>query len=116
MEKAREHQQPLYMCFIDFQKAFDYVPHNKLFFTMFDMDFPPHVVDLLINLYKSQRAKVKVAGTMSDWLRIRRGVRQGCVLSPYLFNIFAEMAMRTALEDFDGGLRIGGRCIKFKIR
>ena len=91
MEKAREHQQPLYMCFMDFQKVFDSVPHDKLLITMLDMGYPAHLVDLLMNLYKKQFAKVRVAGTLSEWFRVRKGVRQGCVISPYLFNIIAEM-------------------------
>jgi len=60
-------------------------------------------------LYKNQLARVKVAGTLSEWFHVKRGVRQGCVLSPYLFNILAEMVMRETLEGFQGGIRIGGR-------
>ena len=60
-------------------------------------------------LYRKQRAKVRVAGTLSHGFRVRRSVRQGCVLSPYLFNILAEMVMREALDGFEGGLHLGGR-------
>ena len=98
MYKAREHQQSLYMCFVDFKKAFDSISHDKLWVTMIDMGYPLHLIDLLAKLYRKQLDKVKVAGTLSEWFRVKKGVRQGCVLSPYLFNILAEMVMR---ETFD---------------
>jgi len=66
---------------------------------------------LLAKLYRKQLAKVKVAGTLSEWFPVKKGVRQGCVLSPYLFNILAEMVMRETLDGFQGGLQIGGRMI-----
>ena len=71
--------------------------------------FPGHTVNLLINLYRKQKAKIRVAGTLSRGFRVKRGVRQGCVLSPYLFNILAEMVMREVLEGYKGGFQIGGR-------
>ena len=100
MHKACEHQQPPYMCFVDFKTAFDSISHDKLWVTMMDMGYPIH---LLAKLYKKQLAKVKVAGTLSEWFRVKKGVRQGCVLSPYLFNILAEMVMRETLDGFQGG-------------
>ena len=72
---------------------------------------PRVLIDLLAKLYKKQLAKVKVAGTLSEWFRAKKGVRQGCVLSPYLFNILAETVMRKTLDGFQGGLQIGGRMI-----
>ena len=71
------------------------------------MGYPLHLIDLLAKLYSKQLAKVKVAGTLSQWFRVKKGVRQGCVLSPYLFNILAEMVMRETLDGFEGGLQIG---------
>ena len=111
MQKAREHQQTIYMCFVDFKKAFDSVRHKEMWVTMINMGYPPHIVQLLTKLYKKQKGKVRVAGELSSSFRIKKGVRQGCVLSPYLFNIVAEMAMREALEDFEGGIAVGGRKI-----
>ena len=107
----RQHQQPPYMCFVDFKKAFDSISHDKLGVTMMDMGCPLHLIDLLAKLYKKQLAKVKVAGTLSEWFRVKKGVRQGCVLSLYLFNILAEIVMRETLDGFQGGLQIGGRMI-----
>jgi hypothetical protein len=109
MQKAREHQQPLYMCFVDFKKAFDSISHERLWITMLEMGYPGHIVNLLARLYRKQKAKVRVAGTLSRGFRVRRGVRQGCVLSPYLFNILAEMVMRETLDGYEGGIQMGGR-------
>ena len=72
---------------------------------------PLHLIDLLAHLYRKHLANVKVAGTLSQWFSVEKGVRQGCVLSPYLFNILAEMVMRETLDGFQGGLQIGRRMI-----
>jgi len=111
MEKAQEHQQPLFMCFVDYQKAFDSVQHDKLFFTLLEVGFPIHLFELIRKLYTKQKAKVKAAGVLSDWFVVLKGVRQGCILFPQLFNLFAEAVMREALKEFTGGFRIGGRTI-----
>ena len=76
---------------------------------MMDMECPLCLIDLLAKLYVKQLAKVKVAGTLSEWFGVKKGVRQGCVLSPYLLNILAEMVMRKTLNGFQVGLQIGGR-------
>jgi len=89
---------------VDFKKAFDSISHDKLRVTV-------HLIDLLAKLYRKQFAKVKVTGTLSQWFRVKKGVRQGCILSPYLFNILAEMVMREALDGFQGGLQIRGQMI-----
>jgi len=76
-----------------------------------NMGYPLHLIDLLAKLYKKQLAKVIVAGTLSERFSVDKGVRQGCVLSPYLFNILAEMVIRETLDGFHGGLQIGRRMI-----
>ena len=70
MHKAREHQQPLYMCFVGFKKAFDCISHDKLWVTIVDMGYPLHLIDLLAKLYRKQLAKVKVAGTLRNTVRM----------------------------------------------
>ena len=78
---------------------------------MMDMGYRVHLIDMMAKIYNKQLAKVKVAGTLSEWFRVKKGVRQGCVLSPYLINILAEMVMMETLDGFQGGLQIGERMI-----
>jgi hypothetical protein len=110
-EKARSRKQPLYLCFVDFQKAFDTVSHKKLWKAMADMGFSKHIITVVRSLYENQESNVRMHGTYSKSFTAKRGVRQGCILSPYLFNILAELVMRIALDGYDGGFRIGGRQI-----
>jgi len=70
------------MCFLDFKKAFDSISHDKLWLTMLGMGYHLHLIDFLVKLYSKEPAKVKVAGTLSEWFRVKKGVRHGCVLSP----------------------------------
>ena len=86
-ERARAHRQLLYMCFVDFEKAFDTVSHKKLWTTMVQMGFAPHIVSLIRSRYECQKSCVRASSGTSEWFDVLRGVRQGCTLSPYLFNI-----------------------------
>lgn len=109
MEKAREHQKDLFMCFIDYSKAFDCVDHGSLWRVLLEMGVPLHLVLLMRQLYTEQEAAVRTEDGDSEWFKVKKGVRQGCILSPYLFNLFAEYIMRKAnLEDCCKGVRIGG--------
>ena len=90
IEKAREFQKNIYFCFIDYAKAFDCVDHNKLWKTMKEMGIPNHLTCLLRNLYESQEATVRTGHGTTDWFQIGKGVRQGCILSLCLFNIYTE--------------------------
>jgi len=73
--------------------------------------FAGHIVALIRSLYEDSVTNVRIHGRTSGWFKARRGVRQGCTLSPYLFNLMAELLMRVALNGYEGGFRIGGRCI-----
>ena len=89
IEKAREFQKNIY-CFIDYAKAFDCVDHNKLWNILKKMGIPDHLTCLLRNLYAGQEATVRTGHGTTDWLQIRKEVGQGSILSPYLFNLYAE--------------------------
>ena len=95
-EKAWEFQKNIYFCFIDYAKAFDYVDHNKVWKILKEMEIPDHLICLLRNLYAGQEAKVRTGHGAMDWFQIRKGVRQGCILSPRLFNLHAEYIMQNA--------------------
>ena len=94
MEKAREFQKNNYFCFIDYAKAFDCVNHNKLWKILKQMGIPDHLTCLLRNLYAGQEAIVRTGHGTTDRFQIGKGVRQGCILSPCLFNLYAEYIMR----------------------
>ena len=88
-EKAREFQKNIYFCFIDCAKAFDCVDHNKLWKLLKDMGISDHLTCLLRNLYAGQEATVRFTDGTTDWFQIGKGVHQGCILSPCLFNLYA---------------------------
>uniref|UniRef100_A0AC11CVR7 Uncharacterized protein n=1 Tax=Ovis aries TaxID=9940 RepID=A0AC11CVR7_SHEEP len=113
MEKAREFQKNTYFCFIDYTKAFDcVVDHKKLWKILREMGIPDHLTCLLRNLYAGQEATVKTGHGTTDWFQIGKGVRQGCMLSPCIFNFYAEYIMRNAgLEETQAGIKIAGRNI-----
>jgi len=94
LEKAREFQKNIY-CFLDYAKAFDCVDHNKLWKTLKEMEIPDHLTCLLRNLYAGQEAAVRTLYGKTDWFETEEGVRQGCMLSPCLFNFYAELIMKT---------------------
>ena len=112
MEKAREFQKNIYICFIDYAKAFDCVDHNKLWKILQEMGIPDHLSYLLRNLYAGQEATVRTGSGTTDWFQIRKGVYQGCILSPCLFNLYAEYIMQnTWLDEAQAGIKIARRNI-----
>ena len=112
IKKAREFQKNIYFCFIDYAKAFDCVDHNKLWEILKVMGITDHQTCLLRNLYAGQEATVRTRHGTMDWLKIRKGVHQGCILSPCLFNLYAEYIMRnTGLEEAQAGIKIARRNI-----
>ena len=96
MEKAREFQKTIYFCFIDYAKAFDCVDHNKVGKILKEMEITDHRTCLLRDLYAGQEATVRTGHGTTDWFQIGKGVHQGCILSPCLFNLSAEYIMRNA--------------------
>ena len=112
IKNTREFQKNIHFCFIDCAKAFDCVDHNRLWKILKEMGIPDHLTCLLRNLYADQEAKVRTGHGTTDWFQIRKGVRQGCTLSPCLFNVYAEDIMRNAgLDEAQTGIKIAGRNI-----
>ena len=112
IKKAREFQKNLYFCFNDYAKAFECVGHNILWNFLQEMGIPDHLTCLLRNLYSGQEATVRTGHGTTDWFQIGKGVCQGCILSPCLFNFYAEYIMRNAgLEEALTGIKIAGRNI-----
>ena len=112
MEKGKEFQKNIYFCFIDYAKAFDYVDHNKRWKILKEMRIPDHVTCLLRNLYAGQEATVRTGHGTTDLFQIGKGVHQGCILSPCLFNLYAEYITRnTRLDEAQTGIKITRRNI-----
>ena len=110
--KKQEFQRNIYFCFIDYARAFDYVDHNKLWKFLKEMKIPDHLTCLLRNRYAGQEATVRTGHGTTDWFQIGKGVCQGCILSPCLFNLYTEYIMRNAgLEEAQAGIKIAGRNI-----
>ena len=110
-EKYLQLEQDLYHVFIDFKKAFDRVQHAALWATMKKYNISTNLIQVIKNLYNKATSAVLFNGSIGDWFRKIVGVRQGCLLSPTLFNIFLERIMTDALENHEGTVRIGGRTI-----
>ena len=111
-EKAREFQKNIYFCFIDYAKAFGSVDHNKLWEILEEMGILDHLTCLLRNLYAGQEATVRTGHGTTDWFQIGKGVCQGCILSPSLFNLYAKYIMiNTGLDEAQAGIKIARRNI-----
>ena len=107
-QKSKEFKKNIYFCFIDYAKAFDCVDHNKLWKILKEMGIPDHVTCL----YAGQEATVRTGHGTTDWFQIGKGVHQGCILSPCLFNLYAEYIMRNAgLDEAQAGIKIARRNI-----
>ena len=106
IEKVRKFQKNIYFCYIDYAKALDCVDHNKLWKILQEMRKWDHLTRLLRNLYKGQEATVTTRYGTMDWFQIGKGVHQGCILSPCLFNLYAEYIMRNAgLDEAQAGIK-----------
>ena len=112
MEKAREFQKKIYFCFVDYAKAFDCVDHNKLWKILKETGIPDHLPCLLRHLYAGQEATVRTGHGTTHWFQIGKGVYQGCILSPCLFNLYAEYIMTNAgLDEAQSEIKIARRNI-----
>ena len=112
IKKAREFQKNIYFCLFDYAKAFDCVDHNKLWKILKEMGIPDHLTWLLRNLYAGLEATAGAGDGTAFWFQIGKGVCQGCILSPYLFNLNVEYIMRKArLKETQAGSKIAGRNI-----
>ena len=112
IKKAREFQKSIYVCFIDYAKAFDCVDHNKPWEIIQEMGIPDHLTCPLRNLYAGQEATVRTGHGTTDWFQLGKGVYQGCILSPCLLNLYAEYIMwNTGLSEAQAGIKIAKRNI-----
>ena len=112
LKKQESSRKTSYFCFLDYAKAFGCVDHNELWKILKEMVIPDHLTCLLRNLYTGQEATVRTGHGTTHWFQIGKGVRQGCILSPCLFNLYAEYIMRNAgLEEAQAGIKIAGRNI-----
>ena len=111
-KKQENTRKNIYFCLIDYAKAFDCVDHNKLWKFLQEIEIPDHLTCHLRNLYAGQEATIRTGHGTTDWFQIGKGVLQGCILSPCLFNFYAEYIMRNAgLEETQAGIKIAGRNI-----
>ena len=107
LEKQESSRKNIYFCFIDYAKAFDCVDHNKLWKILKEMGIPDLLTCLLRNLYAGQEETVRIGHGTTDWFQIGKGVHQGCILSPCLFNLYAEYITRNVrLDEAQAGIKI----------
>ena len=112
IKKTREFQKNIYFCFIDYAKAFDCVDHNKLWKMVQDKGIPDHFTCLLRKLYAGQEATLRALHGTTDWFKLEKGVQQSYILSPCLFNLYAQHIMQNAgLDELQAGIKIAGRNI-----
>ena len=106
IEKAKAFQKNIYICFIDYTKAFDCVDHNKLWKILKEKGIPDHLTCLLRDLYGGQEATVRNGHGTTDWFQVGKGIRQGCILSPCLLNFYAEYTMQNSgLDEAQAGIK-----------
>ena len=111
-KKQESSRKNIYFCFIDYAKTFDCVDHNKLWKILKEMGIPDHLTCLLRNLYAGQEATLRTGHGTTDWFQVGKGIRQGYILSPCLFNLYAEQIMRNAgLEEAQAGIKFARRNI-----
>ena len=110
-KKAGDFQKNIYFCFIDYTKAFDCVDHNKLWKILKEIGIPDHLTCLLRKLYAGQEATIRTGHGTIDWFKTGKGILQGCILSPCLFNLYAMYMRNAGLDEAQAGIKIAGRSI-----
>ena len=110
-QQCRDVNYDVYACFVDYRKAFDCVNHEKMVAVLKEAGIDRSDIRIITHLYWAQTAEVKISGQASDQIQIKKGVRQGCVLSPLLFNIYSEAVFREALTEASGGVIVNGKII-----
>ena len=111
VERAMEHGKTIFMCFIDYSKAFDCAAHSRLWDTLRSMGVQEHLIVLIKGLYTKQEAKVRMEYGNAEWFELSKGVRQGCFLSPYLYILYGEYILRRVGFEDSIGIKVGGRTI-----
>jgi hypothetical protein len=111
LERAIQYGKTIIMCFMDYSKACDCVEHSRLWNTLGNMRVPEHLIALIRSMYANQEAAVRTEYGNTEWFEVRKGVRQGCILSPYLFNMYSEYIVRKVGFEDNIGINIGGKTI-----
>ena len=115
IQQVREFRKNIYVCFIDYAKAPDCLDHNKLWKILKEMGIPDNLTCVLRNLHAGQEAAVRTGHATTDWFQIVKGVRQGCILSPCLFNLYAEYILQNArLDEVQAEIKIARRNINLR--
>jgi hypothetical protein len=110
-ERAMEYGKTVFMCFIDYSKAFDCVDRSRLWNTLRSIGVPEHLIIRIKSMYTKQEATVRTECGNTEWFEVRKVVRQGCILSPYLFNMYSEYIVRKVGFEDNKGIKVGGRTI-----
>lgn len=111
LQKWRDHRQDVFVCFVDYEKAFDRVQHTRLIELLRGIGVDDKNVRIIKNLYWRQKAEIKVGNSTTPEVDIQRGVRQGCILSPFLFNLYADRIFKDGISDLDLGIKVNGKQI-----
>lgn len=111
IQRCRDVNKDVYISFVDYTKAFDNVRHDQLIKTLQNVGIDYKDIRIVANLYWNQSARIKIGKSCTENIEIRKGVRQGCILSPLLFNIYSEQIFKKALEEEDGGIKMNGEVI-----
>ena len=108
-QKCTDQRKDVFACFLDYEKAFDRIKHEEMIRILKELGINSYDLRVIKNLYWKQTAKVAIDGQLSENIDIRRGVRQGCILSPILFNVYADKVFKEALYEWEYGIKVNGK-------